>query len=120
MRNDLLGRLLRVDRQFDWAGKDVLALGSAGGFMAVAMAARGARVVGIDPAADAVVAAGRHDRGLPIDDDVEVGRAPPVSGPITGLGLRGMKRRLNLTFAPLPLTVMLSMAPARKKEASGC
>ena len=42
----------------DWRGKRVLDLGCAGGFMAEALAARGAVVTGLDPAV-AAVAAGR-------------------------------------------------------------
>ena len=42
----------------DWRGKRVLDLGCAGGFMAEALAARGALVTGLDPAV-AAVAAGR-------------------------------------------------------------
>lgn len=49
-------------RHFDpivgtWRGRRVLDLGCAGGFMAEAMAARGASVTGIDPAVDALGAA---------------------------------------------------------------
>ena len=40
-----------------WRGRRVLDLGCAGGFMAEAMAARGAAVTGIDPAGQAVAAA---------------------------------------------------------------
>lgn len=52
-------------RHFDpliglWAGKDVLDLGCAGGFMAEAIARRGARVTGIDPAGRAIAAAKAH------------------------------------------------------------
>ena len=37
-------------------------------------------------------------------------------GPFTGLGPRGMNRRLDLTFGPLPLTAILYMGTARKPE----
>ena len=37
-----------------------------------------------------------------------------VPGPVTGLGPRGMNRRLDLTFGPLPLTAILYMGIARK------
>ena len=57
LRNMVPGRLSWMDRQIDWAGKDVLDLGCAGGFMAEAMALRGANVTGIDPAAEAIEAA---------------------------------------------------------------
>jgi ubiquinone biosynthesis O-methyltransferase len=41
----------------DWHGKDVLDLGCGGGFMAVALAERGARVTGVDPSKRAVASA---------------------------------------------------------------
>ena len=37
-----------------------------------------------------------------------------VPGPVTGLGPRGMNRRLDLTFGPLPLTAILYMGVACK------
>lgn len=79
LKNLLPGRLKWFDRHFDWVGNDVLDLGCAGGFMAEAMAARGARVVGIDPVAEAVAAARRHSSaiGLAIQYDVGVGEALP-------------------------------------------
>jgi len=79
LKNLVPGRLKWFDRNIDWQGKDVLDLGCAGGFMAEAMALRGARVTGIDPAADAVAAARRHadSSGLRISYDVGVGEALP-------------------------------------------
>lgn len=194
----------------DWRGKDVLGLGCAGGFMAEALAARGATVTGIDPAADAVEAARRHarDGGLRIAYDVGVGEALPYGaaafdavvcvdelehvadmnkvlaeaarvlrpgglflfdtinrnplarlatitlaenvlrllprgthdpalfikprelrsalqraglapGSITGLGPRGLDRRFDLTFGPLPLTAILYMGLVRKPAQAG-
>ena len=50
LKNLVPGRLAWFDRQIDWHGKAVLDLGCAGGFMAEALAARGAQVTGIDPA----------------------------------------------------------------------
>ena len=50
LKNLVPGRLSWFDRHIDWTGKDLLDLGCAGGFMAEALAARGARVTGIDPA----------------------------------------------------------------------
>ncbi len=205
LKNLVPGRLAWFDRQIDWQGKDVLDLGCAGGFMAEAMAARGANVTGIDPAAQAIDAARNHARaaGLSIGYDVGVGEALPyeaagfdavvcvdvlehvtdlhkvlsevtrvlrpgglflydtinrnplarlatitiaedvlrllprgthdplmfirpkelrdamqgaglVSGPVTGLGPRGINRRFDLTFGPLPLTAILYMGVARK------
>lgn len=205
LKNLVPGRLRWFDRHIDWQGKQVLDLGCAGGFMAEAMAARGARVTGIDPAAEAIAAARAHAdaSGLPIRYDVGVGEALPypdaqfdavvcvdvlehvadlprvlsevartlrpggmflfdtinrnalarlatitiaedvlrllprgthdpamfikpaelrramqnaglVPGPICGLGPRGVNRRLDLTFGPLPLTAILYMGIARK------
>lgn len=205
LKNLVPGRLAWFDRHMNWPGKDVLDLGCAGGFMAEAMAERGANVTGIDPAAAAVDAARRHARasGLRIGYDVGVGEALPyddasfdavvcvdvlehvadlnrvlaevarvlrpggvflydtinrnplakfatitmaenllrllpkgthdpnmfikprelraaltgaglVVGPITGLGPRGINSRLDLTFGPLPLSLILYMGLARK------
>jgi 2-polyprenyl-6-hydroxyphenyl methylase / 3-demethylubiquinone-9 3-methyltransferase len=205
LKNLVPGRLAWFDRHIDWRGKDVLDLGCAGGFMAEAMAARGANVTGIDPAAQAIDAARSHARaaGLRIGYDVGVGEALPydaagfdavvcvdvlehvtdlhkvlaevtrvlrpgglflydtinrnplarlatitiaedvlrllprgthdprmfirprelraamqgaglVPGPVTGLGPRGINRRFDLAFGPLPLTAILYMGVARK------
>jgi len=75
------GRLGWFDRQIDWRGKAVLDLGCAGGFMAEAMDARGARVTGIDPAAEAVAAARAHAeaQGRAIAYDVGVGEDLPYA-----------------------------------------
>lgn len=205
LKNLVPGRLSWFDRHFDWDGKAVLDLGCAGGFMAEALARRGAHVTGIDPAADAIAVARTHARaeGLRIGYDVGVGEALPyeddsfdaivcvdvlehvtdlnrvltevartlrpggvflfdtinrnplarfatitiaedvlpllprgthdpdmfikprelhralqaaglVPGPLTGLGPRGVNRRLDLTFGQLPLTTILYMGLARK------
>ena len=205
LKNLVPGRLAWFDRQIDWQGKAVLDLGCAGGFMAEAMAQRGAQVTGIDPAADAIDAARAHARagGLRIEYDVGFGESLPydnasfdavicvdvlehvadlhkvvaevartlrpgrmflfdtinrnplarlatitiaedvlrllprgthdpsmfikpaelraalqgaglVPGAITGLGPRGINRRFDLTFGPLPLTTILYMGVARK------
>ena len=57
----------------------VLDLGCAGGFMAEALATRGATVTGIDPAAQAINAARAHaaEAGLEIQYDVGVGEELP-------------------------------------------
>ncbi len=60
LKNLVPGRLKHFDRLIDWQGKDVLDLGCAGGFMAEALAKRGAQVTGIDPASDAITAARQH------------------------------------------------------------
>lgn len=205
LKNLVPGRLRWFDARIDWQGRDVLDLGCAGGFMAEALAQRGARVTGIDPAAEAIHAARAHARlsGLRIGYDIGVGEALPyddaafdavvcvdvlehvtdlnkvlsqvarvlrpgglflfdtinrnplarlatitvaedllrllprgthdpalfikphelsralhgaglVPGPITGLGPRGINRRGDLTFGPLPLTAILYMGTARK------
>lgn len=205
LKNLVPGRLKWFDRHNDWQGKDVLDLGCAGGFMAEALAERGAHVTGIDPASDAIDAARDHARAgkLRIAYDVGVGEALPyddasfdavvcvdvlehvadlhrvlseiartmrpgglllfdtinrnplarlasitiaedmlrmlprgthdpamfikpkelraafqgvglVPGPITGLGPRGLNRRLDLTFGPLPSTAVLYMGIACK------
>ncbi|KIC48791.1 bifunctional 2-polyprenyl-6-hydroxyphenol methylase/3-demethylubiquinol 3-O-methyltransferase UbiG [Tateyamaria sp. ANG-S1] len=79
LKNMVPGRLGWFDRHFDWSGKDVLDLGCAGGFMAEAIADRGAQVTGIDPAAQAVEAARIHAKALgkTIRYDVGVGEDLP-------------------------------------------
>ena len=210
LKNLVPGRLNWFDGQIDWQGKAVLDMGCAGGFMAEALALRGARVMGIDPATDAIDAARAHARegGLRIGYDVGVGEALPydsgsfdavvcvdvlehvselrkvlsevartlrpggmflfdtinrnplarlatitiaedilrllprgthdpamfikpaelraamqvaglVPGATTGLGPRGINRRLDLTFGPLPLTSILYMGIARKPVDAG-
>lgn len=210
LKNLVPGRLSWFDRQIDWQGRAVLDLGCAGGFMAEALARRGAQVTGIDPAAEAIGAARAHARtgGLRIGYDVGVGEALPydsasfdavvcvdvlehvadlnkvlaevarilrpgglflfdtinrnllarlatitvaedvlrllprgthdpamfikpaelraamqgaglLPGPITGLGPRGINRRFDLTFGPLPLTAILYMGIARKPLDAG-
>ena len=205
LKNLVPGRLAWFDRQIDWQGKAVLDLGCAGGFMAEALARRGAEVTGIDPAAEAIAAARAHARegGLRIGYDVGAGEALPyddasfdavvcvdvlehvadlpkvlaevartlrpggmflfdtinrnllarlatitiaedllrllprgthdpamfitpaepraamqgaglVPGATTGLGPRGLNRRMDLTFGPLPLTAILYIGVARK------
>ncbi|MEL6953866.1 MAG: bifunctional 2-polyprenyl-6-hydroxyphenol methylase/3-demethylubiquinol 3-O-methyltransferase UbiG [Pseudomonadota bacterium] len=205
LKNLVPGRLRWFDKHADWAGARVLDLGCAGGFMAEAMAGRGAQVTGIDPASEAIDAARAHAalEGLEIRYDVGVGEALPYPdaqfdyvvcvdvlehvadldqvlaetarvlrpggrflfdtinrnplarlatitmaedllgllpkgthdpamfikpaelraamtraglqpGPITGLGPRGLNRRFDLVFGPLPLTAILYMGLADK------
>ncbi len=73
------GRLDWFDRFVDWDGLRVLDLGCAGGFMAEALAKRGAKVTGIDPADKAIEAAREHaaEHGLDIRYDVGVGESLP-------------------------------------------
>ena len=79
LKNLVPGRLKWFDRYIDWAGKDVLDLGCAGGFMAEALAEKGARVTGIDPAKRAIEAARAHanQNGLQITYDLGVGEELP-------------------------------------------
>ncbi|MEM9726424.1 MAG: bifunctional 2-polyprenyl-6-hydroxyphenol methylase/3-demethylubiquinol 3-O-methyltransferase UbiG [Pseudomonadota bacterium] len=81
LKNMVAGRLRYFDGLAEWDGRDVLDLGCAGGFMAEALAERGATVSGIDPAADAIAAAKRHaaESGLKIDYTVGVGEALPYA-----------------------------------------
>ena len=207
LKNLVPGRLQWFDRRIDWHGKDVLEIGCAGGFMTEALARRGARVTGIDPANDAVKAARTHARagGLCIDYDVGVGETLPYENSnfdavvcvdvlehvadlnkvlsevnrtlrpgglflfdtinrnplariatitvaedilrllprgthdpalfikprelrtamlgagllperMTGLGPRGINRRFDLTFGPLPMTAIMYMGVARKPK----
>ena len=81
LKNLVPGRLAWFDKQIDWANKAVLDLGCAGGFMAEALASRGAKVTGIDPAAEAIKAAQDHaaQAGYAIRYDVGVGEALPYA-----------------------------------------
>ncbi|MEL7151303.1 MAG: methyltransferase domain-containing protein, partial [Pseudomonadota bacterium] len=82
LKNLVPGRLAWFDRHADWAGKSVLDLGCAGGFMAEALAEKGAQVTGIDPAAQAIDAARAHaaTEGHDIRYDVGVGESLPYEG----------------------------------------
>jgi 2-polyprenyl-6-hydroxyphenyl methylase/3-demethylubiquinone-9 3-methyltransferase len=77
LKNMVPGRLGYFDKLIDWQGKTVLDLGCAGGFMAEALDDRGAKVVGIDPAKDAIAAARAHAGDRDITYDVGVGEALP-------------------------------------------
>lgn len=79
LKNLVPGRLTWFNRHVDWKGKDVLDLGCAGGFMAEALANKGAQVTGIDPAADAINAAKVRAGvvGQDIQYDIGVGEALP-------------------------------------------
>ncbi|MEM1383277.1 MAG: bifunctional 2-polyprenyl-6-hydroxyphenol methylase/3-demethylubiquinol 3-O-methyltransferase UbiG [Pseudomonadota bacterium] len=82
LNNMVPGRLRHFDRVVpDWEGRDVLDLGCGGGFMAEALASRGARVTGVDPAAQAVAAAQAHaaEVGLDIRYQTGMGEALPLS-----------------------------------------
>ncbi|MEM7520857.1 MAG: bifunctional 2-polyprenyl-6-hydroxyphenol methylase/3-demethylubiquinol 3-O-methyltransferase UbiG [Pseudomonadota bacterium] len=79
LKNMVPGRLRWFDQFAEWQGARVLDLGCAGGFMAEALAERGAQVTGIDPAQDAIAAARAHAEagGKDIRYDVGVGEDMP-------------------------------------------
>ena len=79
LKNMVPGRLRYFDKLIDWQGKAVLDLGCAGGFMVEALDDRGAQVIGIDPAADAIEAARIHAQSRSIQYDVGVGESLPYS-----------------------------------------
>ncbi|MDG1419461.1 MAG: bifunctional 2-polyprenyl-6-hydroxyphenol methylase/3-demethylubiquinol 3-O-methyltransferase UbiG, partial [Tateyamaria sp.] len=81
LKNLVPGRLKWFDKLTDWQGKSVLDLGCAGGFMAEALAHKGARVSGIDPAQDAIQAAKNHAKtsNLDVTYNVGVGEHMPYS-----------------------------------------
>jgi 2-polyprenyl-6-hydroxyphenyl methylase / 3-demethylubiquinone-9 3-methyltransferase len=81
LKNMVPGRLRYFDKFMNWQGATVLDLGCAGGFMAEAMAERGAVVTGIDPAAEAIAAARAHAvaHRKSIQYDVGVGEALPYA-----------------------------------------
>ena len=81
LQNMVPARLAYFDRFMAWQGAEVLDIGCAGGFMAEGMALKGARVTGIDPAADAIAAARAHAEktGLTIRYDVGSGENLPYA-----------------------------------------
>ncbi len=81
LKNMVPPRLRHFDRYVSWEGLDVLDLGCAGGFMAEAMHDKGARVTGIDPAAEAIAAARAHadESGRAISYEVGVGEELPYA-----------------------------------------
>jgi 2-polyprenyl-6-hydroxyphenyl methylase/3-demethylubiquinone-9 3-methyltransferase len=207
LKNLVPGRLAWFDRHIDWDAKMVLDLGCAGGFMAEAMTNKGAKVTGIDPAAQAIAAAtaraeqmdqtiqynvgvgenlpypddyfdavvcvdvlehvadlnkvltevarvlkpgglflydtinrnpiarlatitiaedvlrllpkGTHDPKMfikPVELRGALSKAGLVPGPQTGLGPRGMNRRGDFTFGPLPFKTIIYMGLAQLPE----
>lgn len=63
---------------------------------------------------------GTHDPAMFIKPDelrAALQCAGLAPGPITGLGPRGINRRFDLTFGPLPLTAILYMGIAQKPTA---
>lgn len=80
LQNLVPARFRFFDKVVSWKGKTVLDLGCGGGFMAEALAARGAIVTAIDPAAGAIDIAKRHagEQGLAIRYAVASGEALPL------------------------------------------
>jgi 2-polyprenyl-6-hydroxyphenyl methylase/3-demethylubiquinone-9 3-methyltransferase len=56
-----------------WDGLNVLDLGCGGGFMSDALAQRGARVIGVDPSAEAIKAARHHPKVRDFNIDYRIG-----------------------------------------------
>ena len=81
LKNMVPGRLSWFDGLVDWRGANVLDLGCAGGFMAEALARRGAKVTGIDPAAKAIEAARAHAAGEGLDIRYDVGTGEDMPYP---------------------------------------
>jgi ubiquinone biosynthesis O-methyltransferase len=81
LQNIVPARLAHFDTIAGWRGAAVLDIGCGGGFMAEAMAKRGARVTGIDPAAKAIAAARAHaaGQGLAIRYETASGEALPLA-----------------------------------------
>lgn len=73
LSNMVPARLDYFDSFIDWPGKKVLDLGCAGGFMAEALARRGACVTGIDPAEKVINAARAHAANALLDIRYDVG-----------------------------------------------
>jgi 2-polyprenyl-6-hydroxyphenyl methylase/3-demethylubiquinone-9 3-methyltransferase len=74
LQNLVPARLEHFDRIAEWRGKTVLDLGCGGGFMAEALAQRGATVTGIDPAEKAIAIAQRHAASQSFSIEYLVGR----------------------------------------------
>jgi 2-polyprenyl-6-hydroxyphenyl methylase/3-demethylubiquinone-9 3-methyltransferase len=82
LHNMVPARMRYFDRVIrDWTGQTVLDLGCGGGFMAEAMAKKGAAVTGLDQARGAIAAARRHaeQEGLAIDCREGVGEDLPFA-----------------------------------------
>jgi ubiquinone biosynthesis O-methyltransferase len=81
LQNLVPARLKHFDQIADWQGKDVLDIGCGGGFMSEALAQRGAKVGGIDPAEKAIAIAQRHaiSQNLSICYLVGIGEKLPVA-----------------------------------------
>jgi len=65
----------------DWRNISVLDLGCGGGFMAEALARRGAKVIGVDPSAPAIEAGREHAKAAGLDIDYRVGTGEAIPAP---------------------------------------
>jgi ubiquinone biosynthesis O-methyltransferase len=65
----------------NWRGMSVLDLGCGGGFMAEALASRGAKVIGVDPSAPAIQAGRDHAEAARLDIDYRVGTGEAIPAP---------------------------------------
>jgi len=81
LQNLVPARLMYFDRFANWRNCTVLDLGCGGGFMAEALARRGASVIGIDPAEKAITIARRHaaSQNLSIEYLVGTGELLPMT-----------------------------------------
>ncbi len=81
LQNLVPARLAYFDPLIPWRDKAVLDLGCGGGFMAEALARRGAVVIGIDPAAGAIAIAQAHaaSENLPVRYLVAAGERLPLA-----------------------------------------
>src|SRR5688572_20188947 len=74
LHNLVPARLAHFDNVVgSWQGRTVLDLGCGGGFMAEALARRGAAVIGVDPSEAAIAAAQAHARAEALAIDYRVG-----------------------------------------------
>jgi 2-polyprenyl-6-hydroxyphenyl methylase / 3-demethylubiquinone-9 3-methyltransferase len=82
MHNLVPARLEYFDRVVgDWRGLSVLDLGCGGGFMTEPLAARGAKVTGVDPSEPAITAARQHAKDVGLDIDYRAGTAEAIPLP---------------------------------------
>jgi 2-polyprenyl-6-hydroxyphenyl methylase/3-demethylubiquinone-9 3-methyltransferase len=81
--HNLVPARLRYFERFvgDWRGLSVLDLGCGGGFMAEALARRGAKIIGVDPSGPAIEAAREHAAAEGLAIDYRVGTAEAIPAP---------------------------------------
>jgi 2-polyprenyl-6-hydroxyphenyl methylase/3-demethylubiquinone-9 3-methyltransferase len=82
MHNLVPARLEYFDRVVgNWRGISVLDLGCGGGFMAEALASRGAKAIGVDPSEPAIEAGRQHAKAAGLDIDYRVGTGEAIPAP---------------------------------------